>query len=147
MIRPQGYGELPRELRGALFRIGPNPQFEPRDPATHHWFGATAWSTASTSRTARSVTATATSAPRSGNWSTSTAAPLFGSMGNPMTTDPLALGNEGGVANTNIVWHAGKLLALEEAHHPFAMDPHSLESLGYDREFKARSRPTRRSTR
>ena len=25
--------------------------------------------------------------------------------------DPLAFGNEGGVANTNIVWHAGRLLA------------------------------------
>src|SRR3546814_3976929 len=32
-------GEIPSGLRGALFRIGPNPQYEPRDPATHHWFG------------------------------------------------------------------------------------------------------------
>ena len=27
-------GEIPAALRGALFRIGPNPQFEPRD--SHH---------------------------------------------------------------------------------------------------------------
>ena len=48
---------------------------------------------------------------------------LFGSWGNPPTTDPSVLGKDGGVANTNIVWHAGKLFALEEAHRPFALDP------------------------
>eukprot|EP01035_Chromulina_nebulosa_P036760 gene36760-49560_t len=30
-------GEIPAGLRGALYRIGPNPQFDPRDP-NHHWF-------------------------------------------------------------------------------------------------------------
>ena len=30
------------------------------------------------------------------------------------------------IANTNIVWHGGKLLALEEAHAPFALDPATL---------------------
>ncbi|MDE2487637.1 MAG: carotenoid oxygenase family protein, partial [Alphaproteobacteria bacterium] len=30
-------GEIPRDMAGALFRIGPNPQFEPRD-SNHHWF-------------------------------------------------------------------------------------------------------------
>ena len=28
---------MPKALRGALFRIGPNPQFQPNEP--HHWFG------------------------------------------------------------------------------------------------------------
>lgn len=32
-------GEIPAGLRGALFRTGPNPQFEPRDPEHYHWFG------------------------------------------------------------------------------------------------------------
>ena len=35
-----------------------------------------------------------------------------------------------GLANTNIVWHAGRLLALEEGHAPFELDPHTLESKG-----------------
>ena len=40
---------------------------------------------------------------------------LWGAFGNPATTDPSVLGKDsGGVANTNIVFHAGKLLALEE---------------------------------
>jgi carotenoid cleavage dioxygenase-like enzyme len=47
---------------------------------------------------------------------------LYGSWGNPMTTDPSVRGKDsGGVANTNIVWHAGKLLAVQEAHQPFAI--------------------------
>ena len=37
------------------------------------------------------------------------------------------MGKDSGVANTNIVWHAGRLLALEEAHKPFELDPDSLE--------------------
>ena len=28
-------GEIPAGLRGALFRIGPNPQYEPRNPEQH----------------------------------------------------------------------------------------------------------------
>ena len=29
-------GDMPTELNGALYRIGPNPQFAPRKD--HHWF-------------------------------------------------------------------------------------------------------------
>jgi carotenoid cleavage dioxygenase len=35
------------------------------------------------------------------------------------------------VANTNIVWHAGKLMALEEGHMTTEMDPLTLETRGY----------------
>ena len=38
---------------------------------------------------------------------------------------------DAGVANTNIIWHAGKLLALEEAHLPTEIDPKTLETRGY----------------
>ena len=34
------------------------------------------------------------------------------------------------VANTNVIWHGGKLLALEEGHAPFELDPDTLESVG-----------------
>jgi carotenoid cleavage dioxygenase-like enzyme len=47
---------------------------------------------------------------------------LFGTFGNPLTTDLGArVGQRGRVANTNIVWHGGRLMALEEGHHPFEM--------------------------
>jgi carotenoid cleavage dioxygenase-like enzyme len=131
-------GEIPSGLRGALFRIGPDPQYEPRDPAQHHWFGGDGMvhgfyvADGKVSYRNRYV--------RTPKWELEHehGRALFGSMGNPMTTDPIALGNEGGVANTNILWHAGRLMALEEAHQPFEMDPKTLESRGYVREYKGR---------
>ena len=50
---------------------------------------------------------------------------------NPMDADPSVVGMEtDGLANTNIVWHGGRLLALEEGHAPFEFDPDSLASKG-----------------
>jgi carotenoid cleavage dioxygenase-like enzyme len=129
-------GEIPAGLRGALYRIGPNPQFEPRDPEHHHWFGGDGMvhgfyvEDGKVSYRNRYV--------RTPKWALEHAhgRALFGSMGNPLTSDPLTAGNEGGVANTNIVWHAGKLMALEEGHHPFEMDPRTLESKGYVRPYR-----------
>ncbi|HVI32768.1 carotenoid oxygenase family protein [Phenylobacterium sp.] len=130
-------GEIPRELRGALFRIGPNPQFEPRDP-NHHWFAGDGmvhgFYVADGKVRYRNRYA------RTPKWELEHehGRSLFGTFGNPMTTDPLAMGNEGGVANTNIVWHAGRLMALEEGHQPFEMDRDTLESRGYVRDYRGR---------
>lgn len=130
-------GEIPRELRGALFRIGPNPQFEPRDP-NHHWFGGDGMVHGFYVEDGK--VAYRNRYVRTPKWELEHehGRSLFGAFGNPMTTDPLAFGNEGGVANTNIVWHAGRLLALEEAHHPFEMDPRDLSSRGYARPYRGR---------
>lgn len=130
-------GELPRELRGALFRIGPNPQFEPRDP-NHHWFAGDGmvhgFYVADGKVRYRNRYA------RTPKWELEHehGRSLFGTFGNPMTTDPVAFGNEGGVANTNIVWHAGRLMALEEGHQPFEMDRDTLDSRGYVRDYRGR---------
>ena len=78
------------------------------------------------------------SARRSGSWSTRAGQSLFGTFGNPMTTDPSAMGKDSGVANTNIVWHAGKLMALEEAHKPFELDPATLDSRGYSDDYRGK---------
>src|SRR5262249_12390085 len=56
---------------------------------------------------------------------------LFGSWGNPLTTDPSVQGKSSGIANTSVVPHAGKIFAVEEGHLPFAFDPETIESLGY----------------
>src|SRR5678816_882384 len=129
-------GEIPAGMRGALFRIGPNPQFAPKEP--HHWFGGDGMvhgfyvEGGKVSYRNRYV--------RTPKWELEHehGRALFGGMGNPMTSEPVTHGNEGGVAHPNIVWRAGKLLALDEAHPPFAMDPRSLDSLGYDREFQGK---------
>ncbi|MEU6371608.1 carotenoid oxygenase family protein [Streptomyces sp. NPDC046909] len=59
---------------------------------------------------------------------------LVGAYRNWYTDDPsvpdLDLANN---ANTAVVWHAGKLLALKEAGLPYELDPHTLETKGiYD---------------
>jgi len=51
---------------------------------------------------------------------------LSGTFGNPALHRSPVLALNSTVANTNIVWHAGRLLALEEAHAPFALDPADL---------------------
>lgn len=121
-------GEVPRDLNGTFYRNGPNPQFAPR--GAHHWFGGDGMVHAFTlddgrvsyrNRWARTV-----------KWKTEREAhrALFSAF-NLMDSDPSVQGTQtDGIANTNIVWHAGKLLALEEGHAPFEMDPRTLDSIG-----------------
>lgn len=131
-------GEIPAALNGALFRTGPNPQFEPRDP-NHHWFAGDGMvhgfyidggKVAYRNRYVRTP-----------KWELENkhGRALFGTFGNPMTTDPIAAGCDSGVANTNIVWHAGKLLALEEGHPPFEVDPKTLGPRGYVKPYGGRT--------
>ncbi|HEY9218000.1 MAG TPA: carotenoid oxygenase family protein, partial [Phenylobacterium sp.] len=123
-------GEVPRELTGTLYRIGPNPQFQPRDP-NYRWFFGDGMVHAF--RVEDGKVRYRNRYVRTPKWKLEKGAgrSLFGAMGNPATTDPSVFGQDSGVANTNIVWHAGKLMALEEGHAPTAMTPGDLETLGY----------------
>ena len=40
------------------------------------------------------------------------------------------LNDKEGLANTACIWHAEKLLILEEGHRPFEVDPITLDSIG-----------------
>ena len=130
-------GEIPAGLKGTLYRTGPNPQFEPKE-ANYHWFGGDGMlhgfqvEGGKVSYRNRYI--------RTPKWEIENqhGRSLFGSLGNPMATDPIAQGVDSGVANTNILWHAGKLLALEEGHMPFEMEPGSLKSLGYANQYHGR---------
>ena len=55
---------------------------------------------------------------------------LFGVYRNRLTDDPAVAEVNPGAANTHVVWHGGKLLALKEDSLPCAIDPHTLETLG-----------------
>lgn len=121
-------GEVPRELNGAFFRNGPNPQYAPR--GDYHWFGGDGMihgfylHDGKVGYRNRWV--------RTDKWNIEHEAgeSLFGAF-NPMDSDERVQGMKtNGLANTNVVWHAGKLLALEEAHAPFQLDPTTLESIG-----------------
>jgi carotenoid cleavage dioxygenase len=98
-------GEIPRELAGRLLRIGPNP-IDP-DPATHHWFigngmvhgvrlreGKALWYRNRYVRDDKVVEAK--------GWP-----PVAG----PRREDQLGEG----VANTNVIGHAGSTFAIVEA--------------------------------
>ncbi|HTR85497.1 MAG TPA: carotenoid oxygenase family protein [Reyranella sp.] len=123
-------GEMPKELLGTLYRNGPNPQFAPRGP--YHWFAGDGMIHAfhiengNVSYKNRWV--------RTPKWELENkeGEGLSGSFSHPMFTDPRVLALNSTVANTNIVWHAGRLLALEEAHAPFALDPATLMPKGYE---------------
>ncbi len=124
-------GRIPEGLRGTLYRNGPNPQFAPADPARHHWFLGDGMVHAFHIRDGR--VAYRNRWVRTPRWQAEHAAgrALFGGFGG-RPTDPALADLDSGVANTSLVWHAGRLLALEEAHRPFALDPVTLEALGYD---------------
>jgi carotenoid cleavage dioxygenase-like enzyme len=129
-------GQIPSEIRGAFYRNGPNPQFPPRDE--YHWFSGDGMihgffvADGKVGYRNRYV--------RTPKWKTENAAgkAMYGVFGNPMTSDPSVVGTDTGVANTNILWHAGKLLALEEGHKPVEMDPVSLETIGYVDQYRGR---------
>jgi carotenoid cleavage dioxygenase-like enzyme len=122
-------GEWPRDLNGWLYRNGPNPQFAPRGP--YHWFSGDGMlhafhvSDGRVSYRNRWV--------RTPKWQLEHDAGegLSGAFGNPRYSDPRIVELNSTVANTHVVWHAGRLLALEEAHAPFEVDPVTLAPRGY----------------
>jgi carotenoid cleavage dioxygenase len=122
-------GEFPAALAGAFYRNGPNPQFAPRDD--YHWFSGDGMIHGVFVEDGK--VSYRNCWVRTPKWVVENAAghALFGTFGNPMTSDPSVIGKDGGVANTNIVWHAGTLMALEEGHKPTRIDPLSLETRGY----------------
>ncbi len=121
-------GEVPRELNGTFYRNGPNPQFAPR--GSHHWFGGDGMIHAFVIRDGK--VAYRNRWVRTKKWKLEHEAgeALFAAF-NPMESDErVRFMPTDGLANTNIVWHAGKLLALEEAHAPFEIEPDTLDSMG-----------------
>jgi carotenoid cleavage dioxygenase len=123
-------GELPKGLEGTLFRNGPNPQFWPTSPH-HHWFGGDGMIHAFTIEKGR--VRYRNRWVRTPKWQAENAAghPLFDPFGPP---DPNVANSDGCldcVANTNIIAHAGRLLALKEAHLPVELDRNSLATLGF----------------
>ena len=111
---------MPADLHGTFCRNGPNPQFAPRG-GKYHWFGGDGMVHAFHIENSR--VAYRNRWVRSVKWKTEREAgeALFSAF-NPLDTDERVQGMEtDGLANTNVVWHGGKLLALEEAHAPFEL--------------------------
>lgn len=122
-------GRLPDGLAGTFYRIGPNPRFRPRAPYNPlngdgmiHAFRIAGGRAAYRNRWVRTV-----------QWTREDTAgrALFGTSGMPNDRDASVLGlTTDGAANTSLVDHAGRLLALEEGHGPIAIGRKTLETLG-----------------
>lgn len=123
-------GVLPEGLAGTLYRVGPNPQFAPRDDF-YHWFAGDGMVHAF--HFGDGKVAYRNRWMRTPKWRIENEAgkALFGTYGNPATSDPAVLGRSTGTANTNVIAHGGRLFALEESHQPFEFDAVTLESKGY----------------
>jgi carotenoid cleavage dioxygenase len=121
-------GELPRELNGTLYRNGPNPQFEV--PGAH-WFVGDGMLHAFHLENGRASYRNRWI--RTPKWQAEHNAgrALFGGFGRKVPGAPVMPNQDTGVANTNIIFHGGRLLALEEAHPPTEIEPGTLNRRGY----------------
>ena len=122
-------GELPRELNGTLYRNGPNPQFEV--PGAH-WFVGDGMLHAFHLENGRASYRNRW--VRTPKWLAEHDAgrAIFAGFGSRrLAGAPATDCNDSGAANTNIVWHAGRLLALEEGHLPTEIEPGTLATRGY----------------
>lgn len=124
-------GEIPRALNGTLYRNGPNPQFAPR--GRYHWFDGDGMIHAFTLRDGRVHYRNRWVRTERFKLEREAGEALFGGLNDMGATDPRFMGMMPNAANTNIITHAGKLLALWEAGPPHELDPRTLDTLGpYD---------------
>jgi carotenoid cleavage dioxygenase-like enzyme len=121
-------GDLPRDLHGTLLRNGPNPLFPPRDQ--YHMFSGDGMVHAFHIEDGRVSYRNRWVRTEKFERERSAGRALYGTFGNPATSDPAVRGTPYNVANTNVIWHGGRLLALEEFSPPFELDPASLASRG-----------------
>lgn len=122
-------GEIPRGLEGTFYRVGPDPRFPPllgddinlngdgmvtmfRFAGGHVHFRSRYVRTERFRLESRAHRA------------------LFGMYRNPYTNDPSVAGRDGTTANTNVVFHAGRLFALKEDGLPHELDPDTLHTRG-----------------
>ncbi len=127
-------GEVPKDLNGSFYRNGPNVQHMPR--GDYHLFAGDGMTHAFHIEDGKVA--------YRNRWIETAKFKLEKDLGRNVI-DPMnpfgcedgymefMLNDKDGLANTACVWHAGKMLILEEGHRPFEVDPISLESIGsYD---------------
>ncbi len=121
-------GEIPRDLAGTLYRNGPNPQFAPR--ADYHPFTGDGMIHAFQIEDGRCHYRNRFVRTPRFELERECGESLYSGF-STAPPDPRTQGTPGGPANTNVVWHGGKLLALVEGGlPPVELDPVTLETLG-----------------
>jgi carotenoid cleavage dioxygenase len=123
-------GEFPLDLTGHYLRVGPNPQFEPLDEAKYHWFDGDGMIHHLDISNGRAEYKNRWIHTKGFNLEREEGKSIwkgFQSLHELEVHHGLMTKN---VANTALVWHAQKLLALWEAGSPHSLSMPSLETLG-----------------
>ena len=123
-------GEVPDTLNGTFHRVHPDAQFPPHYENDQFFNGD---GMVSLFRFRNGKIDFKQRYAQTDKWKIENAAgkSLFGAYRNPLTDDPKVKGQIRGTANTNVIVHAGKLLALKEDSPALVMDPLTLETEGY----------------
>jgi carotenoid cleavage dioxygenase-like enzyme len=122
-------GEIPRDLAGVFYRNGPEPLYPTRE-GEYHWFDGDGMIYVFHFEDGKVSMRNRWARTEKFLMERAAGKRLFGMFGNPMTADPSTQGKRYNTANTNIILHGGKLLALMEGAPAVALDPRDLETLG-----------------
>lgn len=122
-------GKIPAEIDGTFFQVAPDPQYPPMLGKDIFFNGDGAISAfrfqgGHVDFQRRYVMTERLKAQRAAR------ASLHGTYRNQYTNDPTVRDLNNSTANTNVIVHAGKLLALKEDSAPYALDPVTLETIG-----------------
>ncbi|HVN63332.1 MAG TPA: carotenoid oxygenase family protein, partial [Candidatus Binataceae bacterium] len=124
-------GEIPRELSGALYRIGPNPHFQPR--GRYHWFDGDGMIHGFILKDGRAAYRNRYVKTEGLRAEMKAGRALFGGLLDQVGDVAPGMPPFKNAANTNIVGYANRLLALFEAGLPHELTPLTLETAGlYD---------------
>ncbi len=119
------HGHLPEGLTGTLYRNGPNLRF----PGEGHWFTGDGM--------IHAIRLDCGAAHYSNRWvrtpkflaEAKAGRALYRGFAGKHPDAPPDTPDDRNAANTHVVWHANRLMALEEAHPPTAIDPDDLATL------------------
>lgn len=124
------YGKIPEELDGTFYRVMSDPYFKPADGFTPFdgdgSISAIRFIDGHVDIKIRYVETERLKLERQAQRA------LFGLYSNPFTHHPCVRAAVDSQANVNVIFWADYLLALKEGGQPYAMDPNTLETLGYD---------------
>jgi len=120
-------GAVPPELDGAFYRVAPDPQFPPL-AGDDIWFNGDGMVSMFRFRDGAVSLKQRWARTEKFMLEREAGRALFGMYRNPLTDDAAVHGRIRSTANTNVVLHGGRLLALKEDSPPTALDPVTLET-------------------
>jgi len=124
-------GEIPADLNGSFYRIGPNQQFPPR--GDYHLFAGDGMTHAFHIADGKVAYRNRWNRTAKFKLEQEHQKAIIDPM-NPFNSEKgfeeFVFTDKDGLANTACVWHGGKMFVMEEGHPPFEIDPITLASIG-----------------